>query len=213
MKQILTTILTLWTVVSFGQNICSCDSSKYQNHSVDCDIDTLKSGDFLYYQHNCDSIWLTLDKGDRKIILFSTEPDLHQYHYRLDPQLVNEFENHLLFRFGCPANGPCSHFAVDKETGKKTAEFYELIFKGQGNATNFVVGLDYMQIKVFNLITNETDSIPFNSERLTSIIPEYQFDEGQIKNGILFLLYSYRDEKTDELKNEIVEIEIKKYNR
>lgn len=213
MKRILTIILTLWTVVSFGQNICSCDSSEYQNHSVDCDIDTLISGDLLYYQHNCDSIWLTLEKDDRKIILFSTEPDLHQYHYRLDPQLVNEFEKHLLFRFGCPANGPCGHFAVDIETGKKTAEYYELIFKGQGDETNFVVGLDYMQIKVFSLITNEIDSIPFDSKRLTSIIPEYQFDEGQIKNGILILPYSYRDVKTDELKNKIVEIEIKKYNR
>ena len=213
MKQILTIILTLWTAVSFGQNICFCNSSEYQNRSVHCDIDTLQSGDLLYYQHNCDSIWLTLDKGDRKVILFSTESDLHQYHYRLAPQFVNEFENHLLFRFGCLANGPCSHFAVDKKTGKKTAEYDELIFKGKGNTTNFVVGLDYMQIKVFNLTTNEIGSIPFDSEGLTGIIPEYQFDKGQIKDGVLLLPYSYRDKKTDELKNKIVEIEINKYNR
>ncbi len=147
------------------------------------------------------------------MILFSTEPDLHQYHYRLDPQLVNEFENYLLFRYGCPANGPCSHFAVDKKTGKTTMKFYELIFKGQDSETNFVVGLDYMKIKIFNLKTNEIDSIPFNSDRLTSIIPEYQFDEGKIKDGILYLPYSFRDKETDKLKDKIVRIEIKKYNR
>lgn len=213
MKQFLTIILTLSTALSFGQNLCSCDSSEYQNHSVNCDIDTLRSGDLLYYQHNCDSIWLTLDKGYKKIILFSTEPDLHQYHYRLDPQLVNEFKDHLLFRYGCPANGPCSHFAVDKKTGEKTAEFYELIFKGKGATIDFVVGLDYMKIKVFNLKTNEIDSIPFDSDKLTSIIPEYQFDEGKVKDGFLILPYSYRDKETDQLKDDTVKIEIKKYNR
>ena len=212
-RNYLTCILIILTFICFGQNICSCESNQQQNKSIGCDIDILGNGDLLYYQHNCDSIWLILDKGDQKINLFTTETDLYGYHYRLDPKLVNEFEEYLLFRYGCPANGPCNHFAVNKATGDKTADFYELIFKGENSLTNFVVALDYMNIKIHNLKTNETDSIPFDTERLTAIIPEYHFDKGKISKGILYLPYSYQDDGTEKLMNETIEIAIEKYNR
>lgn len=201
------------TAKSFGQNICFCDSNQFLNESIDCTIDTLLTGDILYYQHNCDSIWLTLKIGEKKMILFATETVLYGYHYRLDPHLINEFDDFILFRYGCPANGPCNYFAVDKRTGERTFEFGELIFKGDGNKTNFVIALGDMNLLVFNLNTKEVDSILFDTKRLTEIIPEYQFGECSIKNGYLIMPYSFWDNETNEEKTETLIIEINKYNR
>ncbi|MFN8237394.1 MAG: hypothetical protein U0T77_04425 [Chitinophagales bacterium] len=87
--------------------------------TVDCDIRTLKNKAKLYYQFNCDSIWLTLENNGQKKIIFSTDTELYAYTYRLGYQLEKEYKNSLLFKFGCSASIPdCSYILINKWNGK-----------------------------------------------------------------------------------------------
>jgi hypothetical protein len=110
---------------------CRCESDTLMNETISCEKTTLTNGAKLYYQFNCDSVWMVLESTDgKKHIIFSDRElvGLHGYVYRLGYQLIHQFQNALLFRFGCPANGPCGFALVDKNTGKQIETFGQLIF-------------------------------------------------------------------------------------
>jgi len=74
----------------------------------------------MYWQFNCDNIWLTLEnKSGNKFKIDEVPVDLYGYTYRLGYHLIKEYKNNLLFRSGCAATGPCSYILIDKNNGKK----------------------------------------------------------------------------------------------
>lgn len=107
---------------------CGCiTDSLITENTTSCDTVILKSGGKLYYQFNCDSIWLTYE-NDKKHIIFNMTTELYAYTYRLGYQFSKEYDKYLLFRSGCPANGPCDFILINKETGKETKQLGELIY-------------------------------------------------------------------------------------
>jgi|688.fasta_scaffold525232_1 hypothetical protein len=204
-------------ILTFGQlygqkKECYCDKDTYINDAIiNCKTIILKNKSKLYWQYNCDKIWLTLEttKG-HKVILDEVSVDLYGLTYRLGFQLVKEFEKSVLFRSGCPANGPCIYTLIDKTTGKKLDEFGQLICidtdvrHSQEYQFDFLVYADsnYKNIVINNPETKKVLTIPFDFQlnNLTGIIPEYQFDSMKLNENVLTLFYTSTDIKKLNLK-------------
>ncbi len=97
---------------------CNC-AEPYARNAIRCDTTMLKNAALLYYRYTCDSMWLTLQQADgsRTTIYSDTTTTLFPLAYRLAYHLLAEYDQTLLFRYGCPANGPCQIAVVDKRTG------------------------------------------------------------------------------------------------
>lgn len=134
--------------------------------------------------------------------------ELYGYTYRLGYSLIKEYQNSLLFRSGCPANGPCIYTLIDKTNGKKIKEFNQLICIGTDvqweksfpYQYNFVVYFtdNYDSLKIYYIDTKQLLTIPFNviKNKLTSVNPEYQFNKMTLKGNLLELYYTTDDKKT-----------------
>jgi len=217
MKTLIISILTLINVSAYGQVArCFCEKDTLMNGAtVSCDTTDFDNQSKIYWQYNCDSIWLTLEnKLEQKIIIDQVQVDLFNLTFRLGYHLIKEFDQSLLFRSGCPANGPCRYILIDKKNGQRIKEFHQLICidtdvawkKPQKYQYDFVVYLSYDSDKlvVYFIESKKTIRAPFN-EKLNSVIPEQQFDKLTVENEILNVWYL---NNLDELKK--VEIDLKK---
>ncbi|MBS7254676.1 hypothetical protein [Flavobacterium branchiicola] len=94
--------------------------------TVDCDTIQLKNNYNLYWQFNCDKIWLTLEKPNKsKITIDVLKANFYAYTYRLGYQLIEDYPNTILFKSGCLGTGPCKFTLINKKNGKKIKEYYE----------------------------------------------------------------------------------------
>ncbi|MEO6232374.1 MAG: hypothetical protein ABIP10_19750, partial [Ferruginibacter sp.] len=140
-----------------------------------------------------------------KDILDEVEIGLYGYTYRLGYHLVKEFDKTLLFRSGCPANGPCIYSLIDKTTGKKIKEFGQLICidtdvsQEKKYQYDFVVYFseNYDSLKFYYADTKKILTVPFAAQKnnLTAVIPEYQFDNMFLNGNLLTLNYTTTKDK------------------
>lgn len=121
-----TLITFTFFILTFGplygqKKQCHCDKDTLMNNAtVSCETRMLKNKAQLYWQYNCDKIWLTLETSKGKKTTIDKVPvEYYGYTYRLGFHFVKEFNNSILFRSGCAANGPCIYTLIDKTTGKK----------------------------------------------------------------------------------------------
>jgi len=214
-------------ILTFGQlygqkKQCHCDKDTFMNNAtVSCETKILKNKAKLYWQYNCNKIWLTLETIKRqKITLDEVPVEYYGYTYRLGFHFVKEFDNSILFRSGCPANGPCLYTLIDKTTGKKIDEFGQLICidvdirDAKQYQFDFLVYADsnYKKIIINYPDKKKVLTIPFDFQRsnLTAAIPEYQFDRIKLKGSLLTLFYTRTDNKILNLK---INLKNKKYYR
>jgi hypothetical protein len=177
---------------------CGCETDTLMNQSTTtCDTIFLKDQNKLYYQFNCDSIWLTLERSEgRKIIIDSWSDgfkELYGYHYRLGYHLSKEYDKYLLFRRGCPANGPCSFVLIDKITGQHVRELGELIYDHEHETFyDFVIYFKEENVIAVDFIDQpKIIEIPVNGKHFNGMTPEYQFDKIHYDGKILQLTYEY----------------------
>ena len=188
--------------------------------TISCDTKVLKNKSKLYWQYNCDRIWLTLEniKGQKKVI-DDVEIGLYGYTYRLGYHLIKEFDKTILFRSGCPANGPCIYTLIDKSTGKKIKQFGQLICidtdirEDNKYQFDFVVYFsdNYDKLKIYNVNTKLILTIPFDAKanNLTAVIPEQQFDKMKLQGNILTIYFTTTENKELKLK---INLANKKYS-
>ena len=123
-KNLLFIILLQIGICSAQNKKCFCDENKLMNEAViNCDTIRLKNNCNIYWQFNCNKIWLTLEtKNKSKIIINEVDTKLYAYTYRIGYQVVKDYPNSVLFRSGCPANGPCKLTLINKKNGKIVKE-------------------------------------------------------------------------------------------
>ena len=215
LKQVIFILLLIFTSISYGQNKCFCENEPDLIERVPCDTTILKNKSQLYYQFNCDSVWLTLDNNQNKVVIFSMGTELAGYTYRLGYLLTKEFKNSLLFRWSCPANGPCNYVLLDKNTGKILQHYNELIYKAQDSLADFIIYFtnDNLSSLTIDFIDrNKKYQIAVDSNKFRGINPEYQFEEAVLDNDKLKMTYSYLKNETDtNYITENIEIDLKKY--
>lgn len=200
---------------------CYCDKDTFMNQAtVSCETKFLANNAKFYWQYNCDKIWLTLETAQHKKITIDEVPvGLYNYTFRLGFHFVKEFNKSILFRSGCPANGPCIYTLVDKNTGKKIDHFGQLICidtdvrQDQKYQFEFIVYADnsYKNLIIYYPDKKKLLTVPFDMHRnnLTAIIPEYQFDIMKLDGSILTLFYTRTDNKKLNLK---INLKNKKYS-
>lgn len=210
MTRHITIILLLFTLPTFGQvKQCFCDKDTLMNGAtVSCDTITFKNNSIIYWQYNCDRIWLTLENSSgQKFVIDESSVELYNLTYRLGYHLIKEFKESLLFRSGCPANGPCIYSLIDKSNGKILYEFGQLIcidtdVVGENASKydfDFIVYLSYNtdQLIIHYIDSGKMLKVPFK-ENLASLIPEHSFENMTLENNILTLNY-----QIDELDSNI----------
>lgn len=216
MKQLII-LLLLFTINELGfaqtkQCECLSDSNITQN-TTDCATINLKDGSKLYYQFNCDSIWLTLE-NDKKLVVFSSSTEYYNYTYRLGYQFAKEYEKSILFRSGCLANGPCNFVLVDKVSGKTIEEFGELIYDHFIDSPFYDFVIYFTDSTLGSITLDFIDSkqkinVPIDGNQIIALVPEYQFEGFKLKDGILTFGYAF--ERKTKRSNRTVEIDLKKY--
>lgn len=207
-----TALFLIFGQLSAQNKQCNCDKDTLMNTvTTSCNTTILSNKSKLYWQYNCDKIWLTLEniKGKR-IVIDEVPVEYYSYTYRLGFHLIKEFEKAILFRSGCPANGPCIYILIDKSTGKKINEFGQLICidtKAREDLPyqfDFIVypDADQKNLVVEYINISKKLTIPFDLEKnnLTAAIPEYQFDKMKLHGNILTLYYTTNDYKKLHLK-------------
>src|ERR1044072_2163114 len=211
-------LLFLSCTYSYGQKKqCFCSKDPVMNEATtDCYTLKLKNGSRLYWQYNCKRIWYTLQnpKG-RKIVIDEMPVDLFGYTFRLGFHFIKEFKKSVLFRGGCPANGPCNYTLIDKNNGRLLKSFDQLIqidtdiFSEPSHPYeyNFVVYFSkkYDRLIIFYVYTGRSLSIPclpFGAEKneFDDINPEYQFKEMTLKGNLLILRYVTVERENRELR-------------
>ena len=182
---------------------CLCDQNESMHEApMSCETTLLKNKSKLYWQFNCDRIWLTLQnvKG-KKIVLNEVEVDYYNYAYRIGYQLIKEYKHNLLFRSGCTANGLCLYTLINNVNGQKVKEFNQLICididieNPRKYKYNFLVYLSdsAKYLNVYFVDTKKVIKVPFKFE-LTGVIPNNQFSKIEVKNNILTLYFEEKNE-------------------
>jgi hypothetical protein len=202
MKILLWLLVLVSPFISLAQSKqCNCSKDKYMRGSINCKTVVLKNDSKLYYQFNCDSLWLTLEhkSGIRKVIYSMSGnmfKELYGYNYRLGYQLAKEYKRYLLFRSGCPANGPCNFILVNNVNGKKVKEFGELIYDHSNNLFyDFILYLKNKNNKLYLVLdyidTGRKHTFLLNKNDFTGIIPEYQINDVMVHNNVLLITYPH----------------------
>lgn len=168
--------------------------------TVSCDTTHLSNSSILYWQYNCDRIWLTLENVNekKKVVIDEVPVELYGYTYRLGFHLIKEYKNSLLFRGGCGATGPCSYALIDKFSGKKLRAFDQLICidtdvqldSPHNYNYDFIVYLAEQanDIIIYWIDNKKALKVPFK-EKLTALIPQNQFEKMILDKGTLTLYY------------------------
>jgi len=200
MKVLITAIFVISVSSLFAQRgQCSCDNNQGMKGLIKCDTTILMNASKLYWQFNCDSVWLTLENTNREKVSIDEVPiEKSQYTYRLGYHLIKEFNKTLLFRSGCPATGPCVYTLVDKFNGNKLKVLPQLICintdididNPKKYEFDFVVYLaeNYENLILYYVDKGTSCTIPMN-EKLTYIVPEFQFTSMNITDNILTIAY------------------------
>jgi hypothetical protein len=153
----------------------------------------LKDGTLIYYQFNCDSVWLTMQNKDIKTVIFSMEAVLAPLTFRVGYQFIREFKNTILFSYGCAPNGPCQHSLIDKRNGKELKQLQELIYNAADQRGDFIVyftkGKDSLTVDFIDRKLQY--QVPVKKEIFVYIVPEQQFQNQRWENGYLILPYYY----------------------
>lgn len=205
-KLFIISLLNIGITFCYGQQKqCSCnDNEAMKEAPISCETILLKNKAKLYWQFNCNKIWLTLQNNiGKKIVINEVNIDLYSYVYRLGYHLIKEYKNSLLFRNGCSANGPCVYKLINKSNGQKIKEFNQLICIDTDIETenphnykyNFLVYLSDSAnyLNVYFIDTKKVIKVPFKFE-LTSVMPNNQFEKIEVKNNILTLYFEEKNE-------------------
>lgn len=173
---------------------CGCATNRnLAGNNIECTTTNLTNGYKLYWQFNCNFIWLTLEtKQSKKIIIDRVDTMFQDLVYRLGFNLVKEFKSTLLFTYGCPANGPCNYILIDKYSGRKLKKFGVLIGAPQkGDEYNFVIYLSPMKdyLRVYFPDSGKLLQIPVDKQDFFYTVPEYQFDQIQLHKNVITLTY------------------------
>ncbi|MCP9762819.1 hypothetical protein [Lacihabitans soyangensis] len=195
---------------------CETDSLKTEN-TTNCDTTFLRNESKLYYQFNCDSIWLTLEnlKGLKRIIYVEKDnfDEFYGIQWRIGYKFIKEYNKYLLFRSGCPANGPCNFVLIDKTTGELNRVLGELIYDHENNV--FYDFLLYFSTTDDSIIVDFIDlnkqmKITIDKSHFTTVTPEYNFEKISFSKGIITLTYFYGDNNNPKLKT--ISVDTKKYS-
>lgn len=201
-----------------AQRTCGCGASDYEGRpAVNCDTRQLKGGYSLYYRYDCRRVWLTLQKGAWKKVIFEDDTRTVNLTYRLGYQPRGDFNRYTLFRYGCPANGPCEYVLLRKRDGRKirSYDYRDLIGDPQDldmpcilyfDDSREYICIDYMAAarKVIRIKVNESHF---------GMYSDYSWKSITLKNDVLRMTYKRTDDSSSKLLTHRIRVDLRPYLR
>ncbi len=145
---LIVTTLTQISLTALGQT-CGCAQEKFL---IECDTSYLQSNALIYYQFNCDSIWLTLEnKNAEKFIIYKT--DMLDFYGPSTLHLKQDCTESALFSIRYTKTD-IDFFVINKSNGKVIRTFQNVI-DVERNQTCFVAYYNSSKenISVYNIET------------------------------------------------------------
>lgn len=187
-----------------GPKTCFCEEDTLVNQfTTSCDTTILKNKSKLYWQFNCDRIWLTLEnKSGHKKTIHTVPIELYPYTDRLGYDLIKEFDNVLLFSYGCSATAPCRFILLDKKTGNKKREFKMLlgVWQADNYPFDFLVDLEQQQLHVYFVNEQRSIHFPLKEQPMATAYPDQQFSDLKVQNNILTMIYATNGGEDQEIR-------------
>lgn len=101
MKQTLIAfMIMILTINGFSQKSnCGCDIKKNNpENQYKCDTTIFSNGSKMYWQWNCDSVWLTFENKDKSILKSCEKTNVYECE-RTGLNFLKEYPNYLLFQY------------------------------------------------------------------------------------------------------------------
>ncbi len=202
----------------YGQQ-CSCSQKPELKDVLSCEAALLQNGAKIYWEYDCNSSWITFQKGNEKRKIFELEKAFIELSGRLGYRNWTEYKNSFLIEnslvSGCCQ--PSEYILFDKNNGRKIAELGTVIFISDTKNPPYIVTLKNNHQLLYTNLNNNTSypvKIPEkiientlkNSEEL---YPENLFKNIHVKNKVLFISLKYKESKKPGWKVKTIKHDIK----
>lgn len=221
MKNLLTIVAVFFSINWAFSQKCSCSENPHLKKVIFCEPSRFKNNAKIYWEYDCNSSWITFQKGNVKKKIFKLEKNLIELTGRLGYRNWTEYKNSFLIEnsviSGCCE--PAEYILYNKNTGEKISELGTVISINNSEAQPYTITLKTnSELLYTNLNNNKSYSIKIPHEKIKNTLentnkfhPEYLFEDFGIKNNILSIHLRYKESKNSNWKVEVIKFNITKH--
>lgn len=218
MKISLTFILLFFLCLIDGQK-CNCPQKTELKNLISCQPTQFQNGARIYWEYDCNTSWITFQKGNIKRKIFELEKEFIELSGRLGYRNWTEYKTSFLIEnslvSGCCQPG--EYILYDKKNGRKIAELGSIIFISNNKKSPYTLTLKTNSKLLYtNLNNNKSYSIKIPNDKIEKTLkntlelyPENLFENIKIKNNILYIHLKYKESKKANWKIETITMNIK----
>ncbi|MGG5210872.1 hypothetical protein ACQWU4_18280 [Chryseobacterium sp. MIQD13] len=221
MKNPLTIIVLFLSVNWAFSQKCGCSKNPNLKEVISCEPSLFKNNAKIYWEYDCNSSWITFQKGNVKKKIFKLEKELIELTGRLGYRSWTEYKNSFLIEnsviSGCCE--PAEYILYNKNTGEKISELGTVISINNSEDQPYTITLKTdSELLYTNLNNNKSYTIKIPKDKIENTLEhsnefhlEDLFEDAGIKNGILTIHLKYKESENSSWKVEVIKFDIKKH--
>lgn len=211
-------LILFYSFSAYGQQ-CSCAQKPELKDAISCEAAQFQNKAKIYWEYNCNSSWITFQKGKEKRKIFELEKEFMELSGRLGYRSWTEYKNSFLIEnslvSGCCQ--PSEYILYDKNNGRKIKELGTVVFINDTKDQPYMITLKTTHKLLYTNLNNNISypiKIPANNIENTlrnseELYPEKLFENIHLKNKMLFISLKYRESKESDWKVKIITLHIK----
>ncbi|WP_345203533.1 hypothetical protein [Chryseobacterium ginsengisoli] len=213
MRRLLIIIFSCFLHLIYSQN-CGCSKKPELKNLISCRPTIFKNKAKIFWEYNCNSSWITFQKGKYQHKIYSLDKATMEFSTRLGYINWTEYKNSFLIE-NSMASGCCDpheYILYSKETGVKIANLGTAIFKNDSDKDPYVLTMSGNDEVLFtNLNDNKSCRIKIPQKKIENTLKnsdkfyaEELFENFQLKKGILSMQLKYKDSRNSKWKKEAI---------
>ncbi|WPO91659.1 hypothetical protein [Chryseobacterium sp. YR459] len=197
-------ILILFFFLSWvdGQK-CNCLKKTELKNLISCQPTQFQNGARIYWEYDCNTSWITFQKGNIKKKIFELEKEFIELTGRLGYRSWTEYKTSFLIEnslvSGCCQ--PAEYILYNKNTGKKITSLGTIISINDKKDHPYIITLiQNNKLLYTNLNNNKSCTIKVPQDKIKSTLkntnelyPENLFENAGIKNEVLTIRLRYKE--------------------
>lgn len=202
---------------------CGCSKEPMLKNIISCKPTQFKNKAKIFWEYNCNSSWITFQKGKYTKKIFSLEKQYIELSGRLGYRSWTEYKNSFLIEnsmvSGCCQ--PAEYILYYKESGEKIRELGTIIFIDDSKISPYILTMKNYDVLLFtNLNNNKSYNIKIPKNRIQRTLnnskilyPEKLFGNIQLKNSLLSMELEFMETKNSKWKKQIIKFDTKNYSK
>lgn len=218
MKYMFSFVLLISFTFVFSQQ-CSCAQKPELKDVISCEATQFQNKAKIYWEYNCNSSWITFQKGKEKRKFFELEKEFIELSGRLGYRNWTEYKNSFLIE-NSPVSGCCQpseYILYDKNNGRKIKELGTFILSSNTENQPYIITLKSNDKLLFTDLQDNTsypikipeDLIEETLKNSEELYPEKLFENIHIKKDVLFISLKYKESKKTNWKMRNISLPIK----